>query len=170
MVFQSKQMISDIDVALYLTALNKAKFFNASSRLKINFTVISVFLPRFCRSFLQFCQLILQSFNFSSRSVLFKVENIIPRTKYYCSKTIFIWRYENFQIRCSSMKDMYNIYSICDLVFIRSCFLKVSISSSALQMKTINQGNTLVWKLPWLLYLFKGEVLQVCRFVVLNIV
>lgn len=88
MVFQSKQMISDIDVALYLTALNKAKFFNASSRLKINFTVISVFLPRFCRSFLQFCQLILQSFNFSSRSVLFKVENIIPRTKYYCSKTI----------------------------------------------------------------------------------
>lgn len=89
MVFQSKQKISDIDVALYLTALNKAKFFNASSRLKINFTVISVFLPRFCRSFLQFCQLILQSFNFSSRSVLFKVENIIPRTKYYCSKTIF---------------------------------------------------------------------------------
>lgn len=88
MVFQSKQRISDIDVALYLTALNKAKFFNASSRLKINFTVISVFLPRFCRSFLQFCQLILQSFNFSSRSVLFKVENIIPRTKYYCSKTI----------------------------------------------------------------------------------
>lgn len=88
MVFQSEQKISDIDVALYLTALNKAKFFNASSRLKINFTVISVFLPRFCRSFLQFCQLILQSFNFSSRSVLFKVENIIPRTKYYCSKTI----------------------------------------------------------------------------------
>lgn len=88
MVFQSEQKISDIDVALYLTALNKAKFLNASSRLKINFTVISVFLPRFCRSFLQFCQLILQSFNFSSRSVLFKVENIIPRTKYYCSKTI----------------------------------------------------------------------------------
>lgn len=89
MVFQSEQKISDIDVALYLTALNKAEFFNASSRLKINFTVISVFLPRFCRSFLQFCQLILQSFNFSSRSVLFKVENIIPRTKYHCSKTIF---------------------------------------------------------------------------------
>lgn len=167
MVFQSKQKISNIDVALYLTALNKAKFFNASSRLKINFTVISVFLPRFCRSFLQFCQLILQSFNFSSRSVLFKVENIIPRTK-YCSKTIFNGD-ENFQIRCSSMKDMYNIYSICNLVFIRSCFLKVSISSSALQMKTINQGNMLVWKLPWLLYLFKGEALQVCRFVVLNI-
>lgn len=89
MVFQSKQKIPDIDVALYLTALNKAKFFNASSRLKINFTVISVFLPRFCRRFLQFCQLILKSFNFSSRSVLFKVEHIIPRTKYYCSKTIF---------------------------------------------------------------------------------
>lgn len=164
MVFQSKQRISDIDVALYLTALNKAKFFNASSRLKINFTVISVFLPRFCRSFLQFCQLILQSFNFSSRSVLFKVENIIPRTKYYCSKTIFNGDMRTFRF------DMYNIYSNCDLVFIRSCFLKVSISSSALQMKTINQGNTLVWKLPWLLYLFKGEVLQVCRFVVLNIV
>lgn len=89
MVFQSKQKISNIDVALYLTALSKAKFLNASSRLKINFTVISVFLPRFCRSVLQFCQLILQSFNFSSRSVLFKEEIIIPRTKNYCSKTIF---------------------------------------------------------------------------------
>lgn len=164
MVFQSKLKISDIDVALYLTALNKAKFFNASSRLKINFTVISVFLPRFCRSFLQFCQLILQSFDFSSRSELFKVEITIPRTKYYCSKTIFNGDMRTFRF------DMYNIYSNCDLVFIRSCFLKVSISSSALQMKTINQGNTLVWKLPWLLYLFKGEVLQVCRFVVLNIV
>lgn len=89
MVFQSKQKISNIDVALYLTALSKAKFLNASSRLKINFTVISVFLPRFCRSVLQFCQLILQSFNFSSRSVLFKEEIIIPRTKNYYSKTIF---------------------------------------------------------------------------------
>lgn len=89
MVFQSKQKISNIDVALYLTALSKAKFLNASSRLKINFTVFSVFLPRFCRSVLQFCQLILQSFNFSSRSVLFKEEIIIPRTKNYYSKTIF---------------------------------------------------------------------------------
>lgn len=89
MVFQSKQKISNIDVALYLTALSKAKFLNVSSRLKINFTVISVFLPRFCRSVLQFCQLILQSFNFSSRSVLFKEEIIIPRTKNYYSKTIF---------------------------------------------------------------------------------